>query len=209
MAGPQEPGLPRKALAEAAGAFAPGFGALLDHVLLGPLRAEWQRNGSKALRAAEAASGLTREAFQERLTADPAMQPLLTRLLFSAGMNGHDPTLAAMGAALGACMREAARLDECALILAALADLNASHTTMLQLLAGEPPLHGEEHRAWTVPTALAGANLPATVAPLVLAALVARGLAQEHTGGYGGSTLRITALGTTVLELLTAYTATG
>lgn len=151
---------------------------------------------------------MSRESFAQRLEADPAVQPLLARLLFAAGMNGHDPTLAAMGTTFGTGLREPARLDECALILAALADLSAAHTSMLQTLSQEPPLLDKEKtRAWTAPTVSAATDLPATVTSLVLAALIARGLAQENNRGYGGGVLALTPLGTTVLELLQAYTA--
>ncbi len=67
--------------------------------------AEWQRNRSTALRAAEAATGLTREQIEEWAEAEPRAIPLYLKVLWAAGMNGHDDTLRAMGTVLGASAR--------------------------------------------------------------------------------------------------------
>ena len=100
----------------AGAALLPGFGAFTK-VLARGLRQEWTRKGSVALRAAEKASGLTREEMGEAIAEDPRLLPLVTLLLYVAGMNGHDRTLAAMGTVLGDALRERKALDECELIL--------------------------------------------------------------------------------------------
>ena len=53
--------------------------------------AEWQRNRSTVLRAAEAAEGLTREQFEAWAEEEPRAIPLYVKILWAAGMNGHMP----------------------------------------------------------------------------------------------------------------------
>lgn len=71
--------------------------------------AEWRRNTSNALRAAEAASGRSREDFAEWIKEDVRAIPLYLKVLWAAGMNGHDQTLRAMGAVLGSVAQATAR----------------------------------------------------------------------------------------------------
>src|SRR5215203_6198735 len=99
------------------------------------VREEWTRQRSVALRAAVASSGLgSLEDLMEKITEDPRLIPPVTRLLYAAGMNGHDRTLKAMGAALGRAVREPDAMAECELILTAIADLTQDHARTLQLL---------------------------------------------------------------------------
>jgi hypothetical protein len=172
--------------------------------LAGRIREEWGRNFSTALRAAEEVSKLSREDLAEQLSSQPGLQPMVTRLLYAAGMNGHDATLRAMGMALGKAVREPDRHGECELILLALSDLNAAHTEMLQLLEEKPPPYSESYRPWTSESVMAASTLPKSVAPLVLAAVIARGLARQSAGGYD-ETVSITELGQLVLDVLANY----
>ena len=171
--------------------------------LLRSVQAEWARNGSVALQAAEAASGLTREELTEALRAAPRLHPLLTRLLFSAGMNGYDPVLRAMGTALGQAVTESAQVDECELILTALADLNAAHGALLRLLNDPPDRapEGDGSGYWTQETLLAAAAFSERAGELVLAALISRGLAAIPPMALG-TPVQITALGRVVLDVL-------
>jgi hypothetical protein len=177
---------------------------------VGPnVRAEWRRLRSTALRAAEEASGLSREDLAEQIAQDPRLVPLLTRLLYAAGQNGHDPTLRAMGAALGDAVRDRDRVDECDVILTALADLNAAHVLVLRRLAEEPPQPSSDGPgSWGPQSLLDNVTLPASIVPLCSAALISRGLVVSPSGGYGTS-FHVTDLGRTVLAVLDQWRDVG
>lgn len=66
---------------------------------------------------------MSREDLAEAIGENPQFVPLATRLLYAAGLNGHDETLRAMGTALGEALLNPNRLIDCELILTALADL--------------------------------------------------------------------------------------
>src|SRR5688572_11370444 len=68
---------------------------------------------------------LLKEAREEHEQLWAASHPPVTIdqvLLYAAGMNGHDSTLRAMGGALGYAVRDRESVDECEIILGALAD---------------------------------------------------------------------------------------
>src|SRR3954447_61548 len=92
-------------LAGLAGIALPGVGTA-SQWMARKIHEEWARHRSTALRAAERTSGLSREDLAETVSADPRLVPLVTRLLYAAGMNGHDGTLRAMGAAFGDAVRD-------------------------------------------------------------------------------------------------------
>jgi hypothetical protein len=202
---------------ELAGSLVPGLGAAAK-VMARRVLQEWSRNGSVALRAAEKTSGLTREEIGEAVAEDPRLLPLATRLLHAAGMNGHDRTLAAMGAAFGDAVRSREALDECELILTSLADLTDSHTLVLLKLtevapnsephdANLPNDQQREAREWTA-RFLREAMTPMAerVTTLCVAALIARGLVrttETYLGGY-----EVTELGRVVLDVLEQHAAT-
>lgn len=123
---PSDPPLSLDMLASGAGAPAPGTGPLARRATVA-IRKEWSRNHSTALKAAEDASGLTREQLAERLDENPEHVPLSVRLLYAAGMNGYEPTLKAMGAVFGLAVDDPSRMDECTVILSSLTDLSAAH----------------------------------------------------------------------------------
>ncbi len=100
--------------------------------------AEWQRNSSTALRAAETAAGLTREQIEEWAEAEPRAIPLFLKVLWAAGMNGHDDTLHAMGTVLGAAARATAAgnddgFETAELALRAMDDLTPRHFRVLAM----------------------------------------------------------------------------
>lgn len=102
--------LPSDLIRSGADALLPGLGAVGGR-LSDVVRSEWKRNTSRALRVAEDASGLSREDLEELLVANPETVPLLVQVLYAAGMNGHDRTLRAMGAALGLAADATRRTD--------------------------------------------------------------------------------------------------
>lgn len=108
------------------------MGNILGKPLARSVTAEWRRNTSRALRVAEASSGLSREDFAEWIKADVRGIPLYLKVLWAAGMNGHDQTLRAMGAVFGSAAKATARGDdeafeEAELALRAMSDLTPRH----------------------------------------------------------------------------------
>jgi len=189
---------------EIVGAGIPGAG-LVAQPLFRKVREEWTRHRSTALRAAVSTSGLTLNDLRERITEDPRLIPLVTRLLYAAGMNGHDRTLKAMGAAFGRATREPDAMAECELILTAIADLTGDHARTLQLLTTEPPEFSGTALVWTPELLQRRSALSSRTTMLCLAALVARGLV-DSTSGFGGVTVcRVTSLGYEVLQVLREY----
>jgi hypothetical protein len=75
---------------------------------------------------------MDREELGEVIAEDPRLIPLLERILFTAGMTGHDRTLSAMGAALAHALRNRDRIDEAELLLIAVSDLRGEHIAVLQ-----------------------------------------------------------------------------
>lgn len=185
----------------------PGVGAAAE-ALVRKVRQEHQRRRSIALRAAEDASGLTREEIAEAIAKEPRLVPLVTRVLYAAGMNGHDATLKAMGAALGQAVGRPDAIDEAELILTALADLTDNHARTLLLLSKDPPELSGTARVWTVELLERKSDLAPRATSLCLAALVARGLAAVTTGFGGGNVYGITMLGWDVLAVLREYVDT-
>ncbi len=100
--------------------------------------AEHARARSVALRAAEESSGLTREEISDLLVQKPAVVPLVTRVLFLAGMNGHDEILEMLGGVLGSILLAPDDTEEAELILAGIADLKRIHLQVLRVLH-QPP----------------------------------------------------------------------
>ncbi len=116
------------------------FGGALGKRVIRAVFAEWQSNRSTALRAAEVASGMSREQFAEWAEADARAVPLYLKVLWAAGMNGHDQTLRALGAVLGRAARASAagddhQFDQAELALRAMADLTPRHFLVLGLAA--------------------------------------------------------------------------
>jgi DNA-binding HxlR family transcriptional regulator len=162
--------------------------------LAAKIRKWYERRVSTALRAAERVSGMTRKQLGEAIAEDPQLVPLVTRVLYAAGMNGHDQTLAAMGSALGGAVRDRDRIDEMELILTALADLGPAHVRLLQALT----VPG----AWVSPVSVPETDLPPRVRDLCLATLISRGLVANSSGPGYRVRYDATELGRTLLDVL-------
>lgn len=124
---------------DALGTLVPGANTIGEKAA-GLVRREWARLTSRALRVAEERSGLTREEFTDWVEAEPRAVPLYMKVLWAAGMNGHDATLRAMGAVLGEAANATARQDEegftrAELALQAMTDLGPLHFRVLAVLA--------------------------------------------------------------------------
>jgi hypothetical protein len=121
------------------GTLVPGVSTIGEKAA-GLVRREWARLTSRALKVAEERSGLTREEFADWVEAEPRSIPLYMKVLWAAGMNGHDATLRAMGAVLGEAANATAREDEegftrAELALQAMTDLGPLHFRVLAVLA--------------------------------------------------------------------------
>jgi hypothetical protein len=171
------------------------------------LREERERRVSTALHAVEMRTNRSREDIGAAITNDPALVPLAIRLLYAAGMNGHDRALSAMGTAFGDAMSDRTFIEECDLILSVLADLTESHARVLRLLSQAVPGRDNRYWSWSADELAEHSGLSRRAAILCSAALVARGLARTPSGIVGGSgtVYAITELGGVVLEVLSDY----
>lgn len=195
-------------VAELASLVLPGLGAGVK-ALSRPLRQEWARKGSRALEAAEISAGRTREEIREAVAQDPRLVPLVTRLLYAAGMNGHDRTLAAMGTVFGHAIRVRDSLGECELILASLTDLTELHASVLiEVSKGTREEEDQPRQGLSVGQLVEACSLPERVVLLGVSALVARGLVRINSDFFGGMFYTVTDLGTLLLDVLEQYTAT-
>lgn len=107
------------------------------------VRKEFARNFSTALKAAVQVSGRSREDLQDLFENDPTFAPLYLRVLWAAGMNGHDETLRAMGATLGEAVRAADdrdSIDDADQALLAMGTLGPRHFKVLRTLIDFPRL---------------------------------------------------------------------
>jgi hypothetical protein len=193
-----------ESLAGLAGIVVPGMGPVVKR-LNAKVREEVQRNRSTALKAAEDASGLSREDIAERIAAEPRLVPLVIRLLHAAGMNGHERALRAMGTALGDAVCDRNSIDECELILTSLADLTEHHSRVLLVLSQDPPRLSGTKRYWWLELLQEQTDLPPRATTLCAAALVARGLVETSGLLDGVNAFQVTDLGWTVLALLDSY----
>lgn len=174
--------------------------------LSGSLRREHARNVSVALRAAERTSGLSREDLGEAIDQDPDLVPLVTRVLYAAGMTGSDEVLKLMGAALGDAINDRIRIDESEMVLAALTNLRAHHLRVLELLAESPPpppitdTQGGIGRWWSrlIQERL---DFSEEVVILCVAGLTSGGMLRT-VATYGGDAYELTDLGRALLEVL-------
>jgi hypothetical protein len=121
----------------------------LAAVALTAVNAEWSRNTSRALRAAERASGMSREELGDQLEQDSRLVPLYIKLVYAAGMNGHDDTLRAMGAVFGLAARAARddlddELADAEDALNAMRELGPRHFTVMADLRRTLPDVGED-----------------------------------------------------------------
>jgi hypothetical protein len=174
--------------------------------LFGRVRDEWRRNSSTALRAAESASGMSREDIAEWIEQEPRAIPLYLTILWAAGMNGHDKTLKAMGAALGAAQQATQREDDdgferAELALRAMADLTSRHFTVLGLLSTSREVAVGFTHAQFVPEFVAERlGMHVDIAQQCLVNLTAAGLTSLLPGPGDRGAYPLTDLGRAVIE---------
>jgi len=127
----------------------PGIGPFMRFVTLKGVRAV-RRRRSKCLRVACDQAGMSRRELKNALRANTETMPLLTQVLWSAGMNGHDETIRHFGVLLGSAAGDARRGDaeafiRCAHALKSMRDFDLWHVRVLSVLVqiweskSEPP----------------------------------------------------------------------
>lgn len=166
-------------------------------------RKEHGRRRSVAIAAAVEMSGLdTAEDLAEAVADDPDLIPLLTRVLYAAGMNGYDEVLETLGAALGSAVADRGRVDEVSMILTALEHLTRLHISVLGAATYRVRIYPD---TFDITELLKYAKrIPEEQVKTALAGLVANGLL-ETVSLYGGLGWRVTPLGRDVLNLIRAY----
>jgi hypothetical protein len=161
--------------------------------LVDPLVAEQARRQSKALKAAEQLSGLSREQLADRISANPKSIQILTRFLFAAGQNGHDEILEMIGRSLVRNLEaleadKADQLLEEEMILLALQDLTPLHVSVMLAIReiAQPPAGREELGAHLAreTAVITVADLSPRIARFLFASLEASGLV-AHPNVFG------------------------
>jgi hypothetical protein len=192
---------------EIIGSLLPGVGPVALRVA-NLVTAEWRRNSSTALKAAEDASGLSREDFLDWIRTEPRAVPLYLKLLWAAGTNGHDQTLKAMGAALGEAARATARNDndgfeDAELALRAMAELTPRHFRSLAALADSQVVVGadglENYTQFVPSVVVDGTGLRLDVANQCLLNLAGAGLVTS-VSVWDGTAYPVTELGRAVIR---------
>lgn len=173
------------------------------------VRAEWGRLQSDAIRAAERSCGLSREDIAERLEANPQLVPLTARVLVAAGMTGHDEILHSLGAALGEALLRPDHVGEVELVVIGLERIRPVHVKVLELLPGPSPEQlkkgSEAEIPWNADSLSLALGLPSDRCYTLGIGLVNSGFAESVSVLGGGSGFRITTLGSTLLDVLSAY----
>lgn len=185
-------------------------------------RDEITRNQSRALKAAELLSGLTREDLAERIAADPRLIPVATRVLFAAGMTGQDEVLDALGAALGTAVSDPDSAEDVDLLLLGLQNLRRHHITLLRRATGTPqwlgmPDEGKqpetstgcdliEADTWHLNALAVLTHASEDSTHVVVRGLVNAGFMRGVAGAYGSQDYYVvTSLGRTLLDVLAQY----
>jgi predicted transcriptional regulator len=166
------------------------------------VREEWERNHSKALRAAERISGMSREELADNISEDPRLIPLAIRVLYAAGMTGQDVILRALGTALGEAVIDREKIDEAEMLLIGLADLRKQHIAILEIMSAEVPGSTPENpHYWHSQLLAETSGFTRDLVNVYLSGLVRSGLIRQVDNAYG-ICYEITQLGRTALEVL-------
>lgn len=167
---------------------------------------EWQRNGEVILDAAQEASGLAREALHANIADSRAVSVIAVKVWDAARTTANEAKLEALGRVVGRVAVEPTqdRIDEATLIVDALADLEAPHIRVLEMLEvlWQEDTADLYARGATVPVQLQQRfGMDQTAAQMSLAALNRAGA--TSTVVYPSSTAyRINAAGKAMLEAL-------
>lgn len=184
------------------------FGGVIGERLAGAIRREITRSMSSALKAAERSSGLSREDLEAWLNQDPRAVPLYLKVLWAAGMNGHDSTMRALGSVLGSAAKaslcgEPDAVEEAELALQALSQMGPKHFRVLAALGESQVTYsqdGSENLRQFTPAYIAERyGWAPHVASMCMINLAAAGLADTQPV-LGPLAYVITELGIAVLQ---------
>lgn len=153
-------------------------GALIGRMVR-PVVDEHRRRISVALRAAEAATGNTREEIEKIVAQDPEILSLYIRVLYAAGNSGNDQTLRMLGETLMHTFEAPSRASENEVIVSAIEGLTRDQLLVLQACDDSP------QRAGDISDILSGKLSPELV-EVCLITLFTRGLMTNPWGRYGG-----------------------
>jgi hypothetical protein len=167
------------------------------------MREEWARNNSKALRAAERVSGMSREELADRISENPRLVPLAIRVLYTAGMTGQDTILRALGTALGDAVRDPEKIDEAELLLIGMADLREHHIVILKIMTEKlpHPTEPDTFLYWGSAPLADKSGYSRDLVNICIAGLVRSGMIRQIGDAYGVC-YEISDLGRTALEVL-------
>jgi len=186
----------------------PGAGSLAAPVLkflAKESRRELKRLRSRALKAAERTSGLTREELSAQIVNEPRLVPLATRVLFEAGMTGQDEILDALGAALGEAARAPERCDELESVLIGIARIRRAHIKVLRALGPDRPRAGDGREVtWGGANAAEKVAIDEETVRRLLADLAAAGF-MTGWSAFDDLGYTVNALGLALLEVLDQY----
>ncbi len=138
------------------GAVVPGPGGAILGAALTPCAtrlveataAEWSRNRQAVEDVALNVSGTGSEEFCDILSVDPALIALTQKIAWAVSQSGNESKVRGFGALLGgAVARRGDRLDETQMLVAALADMEAPHAVILDVLTRPAPDSDEQRRA--------------------------------------------------------------
>lgn len=179
------------------------------------LFAERRRNSSRLLAMACQKAGMSREDLSDRIRESPKLLGLTTRILFTAGMSGHDEVIHILAGFLGDALADPAKTDDAEVFVGAMTQIGGRHVQVLERIAAGPPsLPNLSH--WT--SGLLELTLPyrVEVTQVAVKGLVAAGFVAE--GGFdgggadqetepGGTIYLISDVGQAVLDVLRAARA--
>jgi hypothetical protein len=170
------------------------------------IRDEWAKNHSKALRAAERVSGMSREDLADRISENPRLIPLAVRVLYTAGMTGQDTILQALGTAFGDAVRDPEKIDYVELLLIGIADLREYHIVILRIMTEKQPHPSVpgEFIYWGSDPLAEKSGYSRDLVDICIAGLVRSGLIHQ-VGEVYGVAYEITDLGRTALEVVDEY----
>lgn len=159
---------------------------------------EHRRRTSKALAAAEALTGKSREEISNWVMATPEVVPLLVRVLHAAGNNGNDRTLEMLGEALGRAHQRPEQRAREELIALAIDGLTQEHLDVLAVCSTDA-------RPTSEVVEILDRRVSAAVVPMALSQMVPRGLFISPYGRYGGGEYwELSELGVAVRDAATA-----
>jgi hypothetical protein len=203
-------GLPAGPLAVA------GAGAMLTPYtirLIELAAAEWHCKSELVANTALAASGLGEEDFCARLSGSPDLIALAQKILWAASTSGNEDKLRTLGQLLGGTVKDRGdRLDEAQVLAAALADLEAPHVAVLDVLTGPVPAHKSgiknadgfsfDTSWWQADQVQADTPMDPEFVAACLNTLTRHGLATTVPGLDGIASFSLTKLGRALAEVM-------